>query len=309
MEINDNINDIIEYRYSNKVNKEQIHIGYGIDDDYARCTATSMISFFLNNEDKVFNFHVVTNNLSKENKEKFRCMADKYKFNIFIYEIKSEFFSSLPQKDYWSVAMYFRFILPILLEKIPKLFYVDADTLCLQRCNGLFDINLKNNVIGAVLDVKRVRKKREQALNLRKNSYFNSGVLVINIKEWNKLNLLEKTIEIISKEPKKFKYPDQDALNFLLNDKVQYINKIFNCIDINLIDEKSIAIMHFANHPKPWSEMWKINIIYNTFTKDLYTYYEEKTPWKGMPLEKLKNRQILIKSYIKYILSKMFKLI
>lgn len=308
MDLNNIINNVIEYKYLVEKNN-LVHIGYGIDNNYVRCAATSMVSFYLNNKKKNFSFYIITNNLSNENKDKFRYLAEKYKFNILIYEIKQDFFYTLPQKEYWSIAMYFRFILPIVLKRIKTLFYVDADTLCLQSCTELFDINLGNNVIGAVLDIKRVRKKREQALKLRKNSYFNSGVLAINIQEWNKLNLLEETIKVISKEPKKFKYPDQDALNFLLKDKVQYLNNSFNCIDINLIDKKNIAIIHFANHPKPWNEMWKINIIYNNFTKNLYAYYEEKTPWKGMPLEKLKNRYILIKSYVKYILNKIFKLI
>lgn len=308
MDLNNIINNVLEYKYLS-TKKDLVHIGYGIDNNYVRCAATSMVSFYLNNKNRNFSFYIITNNLSNENKDKFRSLAEKYKFNVFIYEIRQDFFCTLPQKDYWSIAMYFRFILPIILKRINTLFYVDADTLCLKECNKFFDINLKDNVIGAVLDVKKVGRKRERALGLKKSSYFNSGVLAINIQEWNKLNLLEETIRVISKEPKKFKYPDQDALNFLLKNKVQYLNNCFNCIDINLIDEKNIVIIHFANHPKPWNEMWKINIIYNNFTKNLYAYYEEKTPWKGMPLEKLKNRYILIKSYIKYILNKIFKLI
>lgn len=308
MDLNNIINNVIEYKYLT-TKKDLVHIGYGIDNNYVRCAATSMVSFYLNNKSKNFSFYIITNNLSNENKDKFRDLAERYKFNIFIYEIKQEFFYTLPQKNYWSIAMYFRFILPIILKKINILFYVDADTLCLKECNEFFDVNLKNSVIGAVLDVKKVGRKREIALGLKNNSYFNSGVLAINIQEWNKLNLLEKMIKIISKEPKKFKYPDQDALNFLLKDKVRYLDNSFNCIDINSIDEKSIAIIHFANHPKPWSEKWNINIIYNSFTKNLYSYYEEKTPWNGMPLEKLKNKYILIKSYAKYIINKIFKLI
>lgn len=302
------LNNIIEYKYLTE-EKDLVHIGYGIDNNYVRCTATSMISFYLNNKDRNFSFYIITNKLLDENKEKFRCLAEKYKFNISIYEIKQDFFKSLPQKEHWSVAMYFRFILPIILNKEKKLFYVDADTLCLKRCDSFFDINLENNVIGAVLDIKRVRKKREQALKLRKNSYFNSGVLVINIQEWNKLNLLEKTIDLISKDPKKYKYPDQDALNFLLNNRIKYMDNIFNCIDVNALNPKNIVILHFANHPKPWSEKWNINIIYNSFTKDLYSFYEKKTPWQGMPLEKLKNQQLIFKSYIKYYLNKILKMI
>lgn len=308
MNVKNIIKNIIEYKYL-ITEKDLVHIGYGIDNKYVRCAATSMVSFYLNNKSRNFSFYIITNDLSKENKEKFRYLAKIYKFNISIYEIQQDFLYILPHKEQWSIAMYFRFILPIVLKKVKTLFYVDADTLCIKECNELFNINLKNNVIGAVLDIKRVRKKREQALNLNKNSYFNSGVLAINMQEWNRLNLLEMTIKVITKEPKKFKYPDQDALNFLLKDKVRYLNNKFNCIDINSINEKSIVIIHFANHPKPWNEVWKINVIYNTFTKNLYAYYEEKTPWKNTPLEKLKNKRILIKSYIKYILNRVFKLI
>lgn len=308
MDLNNIINNVIEYKYLVEKNN-LVHIGYGIDNNYVRCAATSMVSFYLNNKKKNFSFYIITNNLSNENKDKFRCLAEKYKFNILIYEIQQDFFCTLPKKEYWSIAMYFRFILPFILNKINTLFYVDADTLCLKECNEFFDVELKDNVIGAVLDVRKVGEKREKVLGLKKNSYFNSGVLAINIQEWNKLNLLEKTMKAIANKPKKFKYPDQDALNFLLKDKVQYLSNSFNCIDINALDEKNIAIIHFANHPKPWSEKWNINIIYSSFTKDLYSFYEEKTPWKGMPLEKLKNRHILIKSYIKYILNKIFKLI
>ncbi|MFR8653380.1 glycosyltransferase [Megamonas funiformis] len=82
------------------------------------------------------------------------------------------FFCTLPQKDYWSIAMYFRFILPIILKRINTLFYVDADTLCLKECNKFFDINLKDNVIGAVLDVKKSWKKKRKSFRFKEKFIF-----------------------------------------------------------------------------------------------------------------------------------------
>ena len=48
MDLNNIINNVIEYKYLS-TKKDLVHIGYGIDNNYVRCAATSMVSFYLNN--------------------------------------------------------------------------------------------------------------------------------------------------------------------------------------------------------------------------------------------------------------------
>ena len=72
-------NNIIKYTYlSHDNNSNIIHIGYGIDNNYARCCATSIASFCINNPNQNFTFHIITNNLSLSSKEKYNLLAKDY---------------------------------------------------------------------------------------------------------------------------------------------------------------------------------------------------------------------------------------
>lgn len=64
-ELLQSIKNTISYIHHN--NNNSIHIGYGIDDNYARCTGTSIASFCINNPNKYFSFHILCSNLSLTN--------------------------------------------------------------------------------------------------------------------------------------------------------------------------------------------------------------------------------------------------
>jgi lipopolysaccharide biosynthesis glycosyltransferase len=300
------INKIIKYE-NDKNEKELINIAYGIDDNYVRCMLTSILSFKLNNINNNIIFHVITNGLNDENLLKIKSVSKKYKINIIIYILYDNIFNELPVKIHWSKAMYFRFILPEILNSIEKVFYFDADIICLKKAPKFFSIDLKENIVAAVLDVKRIALKKEKIFKLKENSYFNSGVLIINIKEWNKYKVLSKVIKCIKEDPKKYKHPDQDALNVVLQNKIKYIPKFYNCIDFYEIkDPNDIVLLHFANHPKPWNKYWFLNIIYNDFTKNIYSFYENKI-FSDKKREGYKTYSMLIKWIIKFLLFKLIK--
>lgn len=282
------INQKLYYNFS-KQNNTFINIGYGIDNNYARCCATSITSFCLNNPTKNFNFHIMAKDLSTTNKKQFEQLAQLYSINIYIYEINIDTLAKLPTQTHLPIATYFRFILPLILDNVDKLFYIDADIICLQNADDLFSINLKDNIIGAVPDLPWMNTKRNKALNLRNHIYFNAGMLIINIAKWNNFNTFAKVLQAIQNEPQKFRYLDQDALNLILTNHIQYLDTKFNCIDINSTEQKNIILLHFAAHPKPWNIAFSISKICNEFNKNLYQYYENKTPWKNLPLEQPKN--------------------
>ena len=299
------IDNIIEYNYSNK-EKNNINIAYGIDNNYVRCVATSIASLIINNVNRDFIFHILGYSISERNKTQLQILAKKYKTTIIIYELNEESFQELPTTDCWTMAMYFRFIIPEILSEEKQVVYLDADIICLKNADELFDVDLKEDIIGAVLDIDRVAKKKEKIFNLEENSYFNSGMLIINIKQWNRYNVLSKVIKIL-KCNFEYMHPDQDALNLVLKDKVKYLRKIFNCIDIYNVNKKDIVMLHFANHPKPWNKYWPLNIIYTSFTANLYQFYEEKTPFIKYKRDSFKEYKQILKWLIKYILFKPIK--
>ena len=88
-------------------------------------------------------------------------------------------------------------------------------------------------------------------------------MLIINITKCSKFNTFTKVLQAIQNEPQKFRYLDQDALNLILTNHIQYLDTKFNCIDINNIDKKNIILLHFAAHPKPWNITFPISKLYN----------------------------------------------
>ena len=74
----------------------------------------------------------MANDLTTTTKAKFDELAKLYSTNIFIYELDTSKLSSLPTQTHLPISTYFRFILPLILKDIDKLYYVDADIICLQ---------------------------------------------------------------------------------------------------------------------------------------------------------------------------------
>ncbi|RGO00268.1 MULTISPECIES: glycosyltransferase family 8 protein [Megamonas] len=307
MNLNERIvKNIIEYRYLHDT-LNIINIAYGIDDNYARCMATSIASFCMNNNNKNFCFYIIATNLSNETKKNLNVLAKNLNIDVVIYEIDNKFFKDMPTVHVVSLAAYFRILLPIIVYNVDILFYIDADIICLKDASEFFDIKLKENIIAAIPDNEKMNRKRNDSLKLKNHVYFNSGVLIIDVKKWNKNKISNRIVTVINKYKDVIKYEDQDALNMVLSKKVRYISKKFNCINLKDIDVREIVLLHFANHPKPWNRFWFLNVINNEFTKNLYSKYEEMTPWKNCPLENKANLKNMIKWIIKYLLKFMKK--
>lgn len=308
IDLKKSIKRIIPYNFDDNLRDEYVNICYGIDDDFCRCTATSIVSFVKNNINTKFIFHIIGENISNINKTKFKMLAQEYHLNVCIYEVDSNFFNKfdLPIKQQWPISMYFRFIFPAILSNESKIFYIDADIICLNEANALFLTDLNDKIIGAVQGSEWGNKYRNKALNLKDHIYFNSGVLIIDIKKWNKNNIADMMIKELVSAPNKFELPDQDVLNLILHGKVKYLKaeyNWFNHLHANdtELNKSNIVLLHFTSSPKPWNKCWIISPICNSFNKNLYKDYENLTPWKDEQLTEPKNENEL-KLYIKCLI-------
>ena len=187
--------------------------------------------------------------------------------------------------------MYYRIILPIILKNLDNIFYIDADVICINNACELFNIDFKNKIILAITDTKKTNDDRNSALKLQNHVYFNSGVLGINVKKWNDLNIFDKFIKTAVRESKKLLLPDQDVLNMILLKEVKYLPRKFNWFngfykwEEDSIQNKKIILLHFTSTPKPWDLGWKVHSMCNKYNADLYNNYEMLTPWANTPLE------------------------
>ncbi len=286
------VQEKFSFAYTNSSQKEQpcYHLGYGVDDNYMRCLATSITSFCANNPKRNLIFHIITAGLHTQNREKLKELAENLHTTIYLYTIDTAKLLTLPSFAHLPLATYFRFLFPLILPQEKYIYYLDADIVCLRDATNLFSINLeKPYLVAAVPDLPWMNKKRNTALSLENHTYFNAGLLIINVPAWNDFKVMDKVLSILHADPKRYRYLDQDALNVLLTQKIYYLPSIYNTIDYHHSAVDKIVLLHFAAHPKPWTVAWNIHIDKEDFAYDIYHKYEQMTPWKNSPLEYPKN--------------------
>ena len=230
----------------------------------------------------------MTAGLQPENLQRLEGMAQLYNTTIIIYTVDTAQLQQLPTQEHLPLPTYFRFILPLVLPA-KRLYYIDADIICLQSAHELFAQDFEDNIIIAVPDLEWMNRKRNKALGITNHRYFNAGMLVIDVVKWNSFEVFNKVLEAITANPEKFKYLDQDALNLVLQGQVKYLSPIFNCIDAENIDKDKIVLLHFAAQPKPWNVAFLHSKNCTKFNRDLYDYYELRTPWAHTPLDQPRN--------------------
>lgn len=304
--------------------KNIIHIGYGIDDNFARCTASSIVSFCVNNPDKDFIFHILIMKLSKQNMQRLELLAKELSITLILYEIDTTYIlDKFPSSSIFTTAMYFRYILPLLLNNVDKVIYIDGDTLCINNADELFNIDITDYIIAAVPDSQWANDNRNKDLKLINHTYFLSGMLIINVNEYKKFHTFNKLIQFLSSNPNNLIFPDQDTLNVILTQKVKYIDFRFNYAKVENITNKNIndiIILHFATIPKPWQLSWYVYPKTTSINRYLYRNYEKFTPWnkeKYLPPKTYKEMEhyskdlrkkghylLSIKWYLKYIINK-----
>lgn len=149
----------------------------------------------------------------------------------------------------WTVAIWYRMMLPQLLPKIDKIIYADIDVIFCRDLIEISNIDISDNILAGVQDYN--------------NGYLNSGFLVMNLKQIRKEGLYQKWVDIAQR--KRYKNPDQDLLNFTTRGRKVFLplrynfqpmlgKSIFRTHTETEIDDLShnLVVIHYSNWMKPW---------------------------------------------------------
>lgn len=103
--------------------------------------------------------------------------------------------------------------------------------------------------------------------------YFNSGVILFNLKEWRRNNIKEKCLLIANRYPLELPSHDQSVLNLFCLGKFARLPEYFNCEWLAHLDKPEVSskmILHFVGSPKPWDPFgFVLNNGYSTYRKYL----------------------------------------
>lgn len=268
--------------------KNVLPIVFAFNNDYSRYFSVALQSLIENSNDTYFyDIIVFSSDISERNKKLLKAMLPK-NFNLRVFDV-SEYISNLLEnvklttKKYWSIEMYYRIIIPLVMQEYKKVLYVDSDVIFNNNIDKIFEIELVGKEILAIsdsfnivanLDVSQTRNQyiREYLELNSDNKYFNSGVIIFNISAFNSQTYITRIKNAFAKIQQTY-CPDQDILNYIFKNQVKLISQkwnlqyhlpIFHKKDIPFVNQsclneyfeafKNPNIIHYTSPVKPWTD-------------------------------------------------------
>lgn len=278
-----------------------MNIALCTDEKYSYPCGVCITSILENNKEEECNFYVLTTGLKPKTCQKFKYIENKYKQKIEIIKIPDQTLNSLKASDRFPSSIYFRFLLPEILD-CDKVLYLDCDIIVTANLSGLWNTDIKEYACAAVEDQASDDITLKNRVGIYED-YFNSGVLLMNLDYWRKNNIASALVDFIYENPSICEFPDQDALNIVLQGKVLFLEYQYNYQEIFYWDKSRLYL-----HKKKWSKLLPENILptiihYSTSSKpwykgcthplkDEFFKYKKASPWKK---ERIKSKNCFIK--------------
>ena len=131
-----------------KNNNNTITIVYSFNDIYSMYFSTALKSLIENSKKEMFyDIIVFSSDITEWNKRLLSDMLPQ-NFNIRFMDISKylkEALNGINLKGfkYWSVEMYYRIAIPLIMRKYDKVLYLDSDTICKKDISELFNLKKK----------------------------------------------------------------------------------------------------------------------------------------------------------------------
>ncbi|HLO84742.1 MAG TPA: glycosyltransferase family 8 protein [Nostocaceae cyanobacterium] len=253
------------------------------DQRYEQHFGVAVTSLLVNNLEHLSKVHIVTKKVSNELNQKINQLKATSRVDFSFYEVNDQDVENLKVSAHISSAAYYRLLAPDLLpQNLDKVLYLDSDLVVNGSIAELYNYDLTNYVIAANRgDGKAVSAKKR--LQLKGDYYFNSGVMLINLRIWREMQIGKQCIEYIRKYPDQVLLWDQDALNKIIDGQFFHLDKKWNSlVDLyagkSTVDRES-TIIHFIGSLKPW-QSWCLSQ-----EKEIYWSYLKKSPWADSKAE------------------------
>lgn len=266
---------------------ETMNILMAVNRKYVTQMKTLLCSLGCNN-DCIIDVYLMYTELSEHTIEDLKQFVTKWcRGRLHAIKINNSFLQNAKLLLHFSIEIYYRiFAVEYLPENIDRILWLDADIVVISDIREFYYSDLKGysvavcahrekDITNKVVNKDAIRRLGWQDEN---NIYFNSGVILMDLKKIRKYFNHDYTIELINSAntrdyEHRIIYPDQDILNIIYqSDKLCVDESIFNYqvhYDWNYDSEKEfvnkfVKILHFAGPVKPWD--------YKTF-HFTYAYY------------------------------------
>ena len=269
---------------------KEIPIFFSTDDNYIPYLDVAIASLVAN-ASKEYNYRIVVLNtgLKDENIVKVKLnerpgfVIDFIDISKQIENIKSRF----KNVYHFSIVTYYRLFIASLFPEYDKIVYLDCDLVVLGDISKLYHTELGENILGAVVDhfvttTAEFRLYAEKAIGVNPDTYFNAGVLLINLEEFRKNDIENKFINLITEYDFDLLDPDQAYLNYLCYGKIQLLPNGWNKAPAEIVCEGNKNIVHYNLYKKPWQYD-------DVIEGECFWEYAKKSPFYDVILERKSN--------------------
>ena len=272
-----------------------------------------------NKEEKIQFFLIIDHEVSFQDTDTIFHLIKQYpnKEIEFIYadSVDVEALPGLQTGYYITKAAYYRlFLTELLPQTIDKILYLDSDVIVRDSLSELWNVDITNYALGVVTDMCETGVGHYNRLKYPMElGYFNSGVLLINLKYWREHNAFETFMSFLKTNYNNINCHDQDVLNYIFRFNKLQLPLKYNFQDGFMYKEpefeywkyadeiesalKNPCIIHYTRR-KPWQKECE-----HPF-KNVFLYYQNKTPWDKIRLLKTNkkiNRTEKIKRFMRLL--------
>lgn len=237
-----------------------------------------------------YKIYILNNDITAENQQLLTDQINSYgNFSIRFVDVRRRMaeYANISADRYLSIQTFFRLCITDIFPNMDKIVYLDGDTIVCHDISELYNTDLLGKSIGACRDADiislypnecnrdpEVRDSINNHLCLSNfTDYFQAGVLILNLRKIRSRYTTKQLFDIALS--RKWKFLDQDVLNFAFKDDVHYLdmswNTLYECfermervknfapkdIHADYVRAKSAPkIIHYAGVPKPWDNIY-----------------------------------------------------
>lgn len=244
-----------------------------LDQNYLPALRVLLKSLFVNNAQDTFCIYLMHASIPKHLLEETEQFCLHHGSALVVVTVPDTAFAAAPTFRHYTKAMYYRLLaFELLPAHLDKILYLDPDILAINPLRELYcNTPLKSALIAAashsgVTDlshhVNRLRLGTPENVQ-----YYNSGVLLLNLKLLREQVTREEIFAYVQKKKSTLVLPDQDILNGLYGDRILPISDFLYNYDARRYTTyrvvkgtqgelpnvmKTTVFLHFCGSNKPW---------------------------------------------------------
>ena len=257
-----------------------INICFTFDNNYAEHCAVTMASILKNKKPNYnIDFYLITDFIDENNKNKIleiKKYFSDFTLNFLTIDLnKLSKLKNITTHSHVNLSGCYRlFLTEILPIEAEKIIYLDCDIIVNKDLYDLFNTDLEENFLAGVKDIDYIFHNKRLTIG----NYINSGVLLIDLKKWKTINIIEEIDENLLENKDSIYLADQDLINLIFENKIKIISDIYNYPKFKGVKKQKArykelasekAITHYMGSIKPWYNYapFEDSLEYNKYIK------------------------------------------